>query len=165
MSLLTPPRVPEQTARQRTDLARSIQRQELNQALLENKIDLAIGIFYSRIPESAMGCSICNATSWSGRRAIRSRASAIRNELAKAIPWPTRFRCVLFVGVQEFPLYDARTLISTIGHIEAATLLILSGDCVGYLPKQCRPLGGPRRVGGTDALRPLPRHSSIDRRS
>jgi DNA-binding transcriptional LysR family regulator len=37
--------------------------------------------------------------------------------------------------VQEFPLYDARTLVSTIGHIEAATLLILSGDCVGYLPR------------------------------
>jgi DNA-binding transcriptional LysR family regulator len=108
--------------------------QDLDRALLENKIDLAIGIFYSRIS------GIRYEPLYVQRDVLVCKAghplASIddQNELAKALAATNKVRRS-FIGVQEFPLYDARTLVSTIGHIEAATLLILSGDCVGYLPR------------------------------
>lgn len=110
------------------------EQQDLNQALLENKIDLAIGIFYSRISGISYEPLYAQRDVLVCKKGHPLASITDPHELAKAIPAANKVRRS-FVGVQEFPLYDARTLVSTIGHIEAATLLILSGDCVGYLPR------------------------------
>lgn len=110
------------------------QQQELNQAILENKIDLAIGIFYSQISGINYEPLYLQRDVMVCKAGHPLASIPDPHELAKAIPLANKVKRA-FVGVQEFPLYDARTLVSTIGHIEAATLLILSGDCVGYLPK------------------------------
>ena len=108
--------------------------QDLERALLESKIDLAIGIFYSRISGIRYEPLYLQRDVLVCKKDHPLASIDDPNELAKALPAANKVRRS-FIGVQEFPLYDARTLVSTIGHIEAATLLILSGDCVGYLPR------------------------------
>jgi DNA-binding transcriptional LysR family regulator len=55
-------------------------------------------------------------------------------ELAAALPASHK---VLrsFLGTQEFPFASpGGSMIASISHIEAAALLILTGDCIGFLP-------------------------------
>jgi len=108
--------------------------QDLERALLESKIDLAIGIFYSRISSIRYEPLYLQRDVLVCKKGHALAKIDNQNDLAKALPAANKVRRS-FIGVQEFPLYDARTLVSTIGHIEAATLLILSGDCVGYIPR------------------------------
>jgi LysR family transcriptional regulator, transcriptional activator for bauABCD operon len=108
--------------------------QDLDRALLENKIDLAIGIFYSRMAGIRYESLYLQRDILVCKKGHPLANIVDQDELSKALPAANKVRRS-FIGVQEFPLYDARTLVSTIGHIEAATLLILSGDCVGYLPR------------------------------
>jgi DNA-binding transcriptional LysR family regulator len=106
----------------------------LERVLLENKIDLAIGIFYCRMAGMRYEPLYLQRDVLVCKRGHPLASINDQDELAKALPAANKVRRS-FIGVQEFPLYDARTLVNTIGHIEAATLLILSGDCVGYLPR------------------------------
>lgn len=108
--------------------------QDLERALLENKIDLAIGIFYTRISGIRYEQLYLQRDILVCKKGHPLTHINDPIELARALPAANKVKRA-FLGAQEFPLYDARTLVSTIGHIEAATLLILSGDCVGYLPR------------------------------
>ena len=108
--------------------------QDLERALLDNRIDLAIGIFYGRTSAVEYEPLYLQRDVLVCKQGHPLASIGDQNELAKALPAANKVRRS-FISVQEFPFYDARTLVSTIGHIEAATLLILSGDCVGYLPR------------------------------
>jgi LysR family transcriptional regulator, transcriptional activator for bauABCD operon len=109
---------------------------ELERGLLERRIDAAIGIFYSRLP------GLSYETLYSQREVLlchKDHELAQLNdatELTQRLPNANKVLRA-FIGGSEFPFPagQADTSIATINHIEAAALLILTGDCIGFLPK------------------------------
>jgi LysR family transcriptional regulator, transcriptional activator for bauABCD operon len=109
---------------------------ELERGLLERRIDAAVGIFYSRLPgltyetlytqREVLLCHKDHELARVGDPAELVRRLPDANKVVRA-----------FIGTSEFPfsMGQADTLIATINHIEATTLLILTGDCIGFLPK------------------------------
>lgn len=110
--------------------------QHLERALLDQRIDVAIGIFYSRLPGLAyeelyrqrevLLCNRCHPLA-----KIKHEEELL--EAVSSVPKVMRS----FLGRSEFaqPAGDGEPEILNVSHIEASTLLILTGECIGFLPK------------------------------
>lgn len=110
--------------------------QELEQGLLEHKIDVAIAIFYSRRPE----------LHYEQFYIQRDILVCHRNHPLAQLPDDEALMTSLkssskvlrsFIGTHEFSFAgpSGDTLISSVSHIEAAALMILTGGFIGFLPK------------------------------
>ncbi|MDQ0590009.1 LysR family transcriptional regulator [Variovorax paradoxus] len=110
--------------------------QDLERALQEHRLDVAIGVFYSRLRGLAYeqlyqqrDVLVCHRD-----HPLAQIQSEI--ELAQALPASNK---VLrsFLGTHEFPFVSpgGASMITSVSHIEAAALLILTGDCIGFLPR------------------------------
>lgn len=109
---------------------------ELEQALLQHRIDVAVGVFYSRLPGLAYESLYLQHEVLVCHQAHPLASIDDDAELAVALPASHK---VLrsFLGTQEFPIAspDGESMIASVSHIEAAALLILTGDCIGFLPQ------------------------------
>ena len=109
--------------------------QELERGLLEHRIDVAVGVLYSRLPGLAYEPLYLQREVLVCNRSHPLAKITDEAELAAALPSSNK---VLrsFLGTQEFPFAspDGRAMIASISHLEAAALLILTGDCIGFLP-------------------------------
>jgi DNA-binding transcriptional LysR family regulator len=108
--------------------------QELERGLQEHRIDVAVGVFYSRLPGLSYEplylqreVLLCNR---------HHPLAAIRDEGELAAALPASHKVLRsFLGTQEFPFASpGGAMIASISHIEAAALLILTGNCIGFLP-------------------------------
>lgn len=109
---------------------------ELERGLQDHRIDVAVGVFYSRLRGLAYEPLYLQREILVCHRAHRLAGITDEAELATALPSSHK---VLrsFLGTQEFPFASpsGETMIASISHIEAAALLILTGDCIGFLPQ------------------------------
>jgi DNA-binding transcriptional LysR family regulator len=109
---------------------------ELERGLQEHRIDVAVGIFYSRLQGLAYEQLYMQREVLVCHRSHALADISDESDLAAALPASHK---VLrsFLGTQEFPFASpsGQTMIASISHIEAAALLILTGDCVGFLPR------------------------------
>jgi LysR family transcriptional regulator, transcriptional activator for bauABCD operon len=110
--------------------------QELERGLLDHRLDAAIGIFCSRLPGLSYESLYTQREVLLCHRDHELASLKDEEELARALP---RANKVLrsFLGTQEFPFAtgDGDSTIFSISHIEASALLILTGDCIGFLPR------------------------------
>jgi len=110
--------------------------QELERGLQDHRLDVAVGIFYSRLPGLAYEPLYLQREVLVCHRDHPLSAIADEAELVAALPAAHK---VLrsFLGTHEFPFVsaDGKATIASISHIEAAALLILTGDCIGFLPR------------------------------
>jgi DNA-binding transcriptional LysR family regulator len=110
--------------------------QELERGLQDHRIDVAIGIFYSRLPRLSYEPLYLQRDVLVCHRAHQLASIKDDAELAAALP-ATNKVLRSFLGTHEFPFSSpgGETMISSISHIEAAALMILTGDCIGFLPR------------------------------
>lgn len=110
--------------------------QELEKAVADHRIDVAVGIFYSRLPRLEYEPLYLQRDVLVCHRGHRLAQIVDEAELAAELPSSHK---VLrsFLGTHEFPFSSpgGETMISSISHIEAAALMILTGDCIGFLPR------------------------------
>lgn len=110
--------------------------QELERGLQDHRLDVAVGIFYSRLPGLAYEPLYLQREVLVCHRDHPLSSITDEAELAVALPAANK---VLrsFLGTQEFPFVsaDGKAMIASISHIESAALLILTGDCIGFLPQ------------------------------
>ncbi|OGB04719.1 MAG: hypothetical protein A3G29_07580 [Burkholderiales bacterium RIFCSPLOWO2_12_FULL_64_99] len=110
--------------------------QELERGLQEHRIDVAVGIFYSRLPRLNYEALYLQRDVLVCHRDHSLARISDEGDLAAALPLSHK---VLrsFLGTHEFPFASpgGETMISSISHIEAAALMILTGDCIGFLPR------------------------------
>ncbi|ENH6339657.1 LysR family transcriptional regulator [Burkholderia vietnamiensis] len=109
--------------------------QELERGLQEHRIDIALGVFYARLNGLTYeplylqkDVLVCHHT---------HPLASITDESDLAAALPTANKVLRsFIGTQEFPFAspDGQTMTASINHVEAAALLILTGDCIGFLP-------------------------------
>jgi DNA-binding transcriptional LysR family regulator len=103
--------------------------QELERGLQDHRLDVAVGIFYSRLPGLAYEPLYLQREVLVCHRDHPLSAITDEGELAAALPAANK---VLrsFLGTQEFPFVsaDGKATIASISHIESAALLILTGD-------------------------------------
>lgn len=110
--------------------------QELERGLQEHLIDVAVGIFYSRLPGLSYEPLYLQREVLVCHR--RHPLAAITDEAELVVALPASHKVLRsFLGTQEFPFASpgGQTMIASISHIEAAALLILTGDCIGFLPR------------------------------
>lgn len=109
--------------------------QELERGLMEHRLDVAVGIFYSRLPGLNYEALYLQRDVLVCHRDHPMAQIKDDAELATALPSCHK---VLrsFLGTQEFPVADSagQAMVASISHIEAAALMILTGDCIGFLP-------------------------------
>lgn len=108
---------------------------ELERALLDHRLDVAVGIFYSRLPGLAYEPLYLQRDVLVCRRDHPLAKIADESALAAALPsCPKVLRS--FLGTHEFPFASpgGQAMVASISHIEAAALMILTGDCIGFLP-------------------------------
>lgn len=109
--------------------------QELERGLNEHRLDVAIGIFYSRLPGLSYEPLYLQREVLVCHR--HHPLASIEDEAELAAALPSSHKVLRsFLGTQEFPFASpgGQTMIASISHIEAAALLILTGDCIGFLP-------------------------------
>jgi len=109
---------------------------ELERALQEHRIDVAVGVFYSRLQGLAYEPLYLQREVLVCHRGHPLASITDDAELAVQLPSsPKVLRS--FLGTQEFPFASpgGETMIASISHIEAAALLILTSDCIGFLPE------------------------------
>lgn len=109
--------------------------QELEEALLDHRVDVAVGIFYSRLPRLDYEPLYLQREILVCRR-DHPLAFADETELAAALP-STHKVLRSFLGTHEFPFASpgGDCMVSSISHIEATALMVLTGDCIGFLPQ------------------------------
>lgn len=109
--------------------------QELERGLQDHRIDVAVGVFYSRLPGLAYEPLYLQRDVLVCHRDHHLARIDDQMELANAIPSCHK---VLrsFLGTNEFPYASpgGETMVSSFSHIEAAALMILTGGCIGFLP-------------------------------
>ena len=109
--------------------------QELERGLLDHRLDVAVGIFYSRLPTLSYEPLYLQRDVLVCRRGHPLAQIADEGELAAALPSCHK---VLrsFLGTHEFPVASpgGQTMVVSISHIEAAALMILTGDYIGFVP-------------------------------
>lgn len=109
--------------------------QELERGLQDHRLDVGMGIFYSRLPSLSYELLYLQHEVLVCRREHPLASIHDEGELAAALPLSHK---VLrsFLGTQEFPFSSpgGESTIASISHIEAAALLILTGDVIGFLP-------------------------------
>lgn len=110
--------------------------QELEKGLLDHRIDVAVGIFYSRLPRLSYEQLYLQRDVLVCHRDHHLASIKDDTELVAALP-ATNKVLRSFLGTHEFPFSSpgGETMISSISHIEAAALMILTGDCIGFLPR------------------------------
>jgi DNA-binding transcriptional LysR family regulator len=110
--------------------------QELERGLQDHRLDVAVGIFYSRLPGLTYEPLYLQREVLVCHRNHPLGSITDEAELAAALPAANK---VLrsFLGTQEFPFVsaDGKAMIASTSHIESAALLILTGDCIGFLPQ------------------------------
>lgn len=110
--------------------------QELERGLLDHRLDVAVGIFYSRLPGLAYEPLYLQRDVLVCHRDHPLVQITDESELATALPSCHK---VLrsFLGTHEFPFASSggQAMVASISHIEAAALMILTGDCIGFLPQ------------------------------
>ncbi|HUG25800.1 LysR family transcriptional regulator [Piscinibacter sp.] len=109
--------------------------QELERGLLDHRLDVAVGIFYSRLPGLSYEPLYLQRDVLVCHRDHPLVQITDESELATALPSCHK---VLrsFLGTHEFPFASpgGQAMVASISHIEAAALMILTGDCIGFLP-------------------------------
>lgn len=110
--------------------------QELERGLLEHRIDVAVGVFYSRLPGLSYEPLYMQRDELVCHRDHPMAKIDDAAELTAALPASAKVMRS-FLGTHEFPFASTGGQVSTasISHIEAAALLILTGDCIGFLPR------------------------------
>jgi len=108
---------------------------ELERGLQEHRIDVAVGILYSRVQGLSYEPLYLQREVLVCHRDHPLAALKDEGELAAALPSsPKVLRS--FLGTHEFPFASSgnQTLIASVSHIEAAALLILTAGVIGFLP-------------------------------
>lgn len=108
---------------------------ELERGLLDESIDVAVGIFFSELPSlnyrplyresEALVCHRSHALAAMGDVGDQARAIPLARKVIRT-----------FMDEREFPFHrgDDGTYFGTVTNVEAAAMLILSGEYIGFLP-------------------------------
>jgi DNA-binding transcriptional LysR family regulator len=108
---------------------------ELERGLLDQTIDVAIGIFFNELPSlhyrplyRERDVLVCHRDHPLGR-------TQDVGEQARAIPGAAKVLRT-FMGEREFPFAGPETglVVASVTNVEAAAMLILSGEYIGFLP-------------------------------
>lgn len=109
--------------------------QDLERGLLEHRIDAAIGIFYSRLPRLSYEPLYTQRELLLCHKDHELAHVKDEAELARLLPAANKVFRAFITQEFPFPTGEGETMIAAISHIEAAALLVLTGDCIGFLPK------------------------------
>lgn len=108
--------------------------QELEEGIVNNKLDIALGYFWHRIPGlEYIRCFVERQIAYCGRAHPLfhfKRTATVQDAAAYEWIWRT------YPLPEEHFAFSERQITATADNIEAAALLILSGGHLGYLPEQ-----------------------------
>lgn len=108
---------------------------ELEQGLLEQTLDVAIGIFFNELPSLTYRPLYREREVLVCHREHRLARMTDVGEQARAIPSAAKVQRT-FMGEREFPFSgrDEGLVVASVTNVEAAAMLILSGEYIGFLP-------------------------------
>lgn len=108
---------------------------ELEQGLLEQTLDVAIGIFFNELPSLAYRPLYREREVLVCHRRHRLAGMPDVGDQARAIPSAAKVQRT-FMGQREFPFAGCQQglVVASVTNVEAAAMLILSGEYIGFLP-------------------------------
>jgi DNA-binding transcriptional LysR family regulator len=108
---------------------------ELEHGLLEQTLDVAIGIFFNELPGLTYRPLYREREILVCHRSHRLAAMADVGEQARAIPGAAKVQRT-FMGEREFPFGGGAQglAVASVTNVEAGAMLILSGQYIGFLP-------------------------------